>query len=86
VWEPVEGGYRILDRDAVDRCRDLVRVLWAEHARVRARIRDREHVLAREMPELAEAMVVTPVCAACGAPATRIELVAPGQLPAGRER
>ena len=33
------------------------------------------------MPEMAEAMVVTPLCAACGAPATRIELVAPGQLP-----
>jgi hypothetical protein len=32
------------------------------------------------MPEMAEAMVVTPLCAACGAPATRIELVAPGQL------
>ena len=34
------------------------------------------------MPEMAEAMVVTPLCAACGAPATRIELVGPGQLPA----
>jgi hypothetical protein len=34
------------------------------------------------MPQMAEAMVVTPPCAACGAPATRIELVGPGQLPA----
>jgi len=33
-------------------------------------------------PQMAEAMVVTPACAACGAPATRIELVGPGQLPA----
>ena len=34
------------------------------------------------MPEMAQAMVVTPPCAACRAPATRIELVAPDQLPA----
>jgi hypothetical protein len=81
VWERAEDGYRILDQDAVDRCRDLSRVLWADHARVRARIRDREHALAQDMPELAEAMVVAPPCAACGAAATRIELVAPGQLP-----
>jgi hypothetical protein len=38
------------------------------------------------MPEMAEAMVVTPPCADCGAPATRIELVAPGQLPAQWEQ
>jgi hypothetical protein len=86
VWEPAEGGYRILDRDAVDRCRDLVRVLWADQVRVRARIRDQEHAQAQLMPELAEAMVVTPACAACGQPATRIELVPPGQLPAEWER
>jgi hypothetical protein len=34
------------------------------------------------MPQMARTMVVTPLCAACGAPATRIELVGPGQLPA----
>jgi hypothetical protein len=38
------------------------------------------------MPEMAEAMVVTPACAACGAPGIRIELVAPVQLPAEWER
>jgi hypothetical protein len=86
VWEPAEGGYRIRDRDAVDRCRDLARVLWADHARVRARIRDQEHAQAQLMPELAQPIVVTPACAACGEPATRIELVAPGQLPAEWER
>jgi len=32
VWEPVAGGYRILDRDAVQRCRNLARLLWADHA------------------------------------------------------
>ena len=82
VWEWAKSGYRILDRDAVGRCQDLARELSGEAARVRARIRARDHARARLMPEMAEAMVVTPPCAACGDPATRIELVAPGQLPA----
>jgi len=82
VWERADGGYRILDRDAVGRCQDLARQLSGEAARVRARIRARDHARARLMPEMAQAMVVTPPCAACGAPATRIELVAPGQRPA----
>jgi len=86
VWERAGGGYRILDRDAVGRCQDLASQLSGEAARVRARIRARDHARAQLMPELAEAMVVTPLCAACGAPATRIELVGPGQLPAQWEQ
>jgi hypothetical protein len=82
VWERAGGGYRILDRDAVGRCQDLARQLSGEAARVRARIRARDQL----MPELARAMVVSPPCAACGTPATRIELVAPGQLPAQWEQ
>jgi hypothetical protein len=78
VWERAGGGYRILDQDAVGQCQDLARQLSGKAARVRARIRARDQL----MPEMAEAMVVTPLCAACGAPATRIELVGPGQLPA----
>jgi hypothetical protein len=31
---------------------------------------------------MAEAIVATPPCAACGAPSARVELVAPGELPA----
>jgi hypothetical protein len=82
VWERAGGGYRILDRDAVGRCQDLARQLSGQAARVRARIQARDHARAQLMPEMAEAMVVTPLCAACAAPATRIELVGPGQLPA----
>jgi hypothetical protein len=82
VWERADGGYRILDRDAVGRCQDLARQLSEQAARVRARIRARDHARAQLMPQMARAMMVTPLCAACGAPATRIELVAPGQLPA----
>jgi hypothetical protein len=85
VWEPVVGGYRILDQRAVRRCLDLACDLRREETRTRVRIRDREHWQAARMPEMAEAMVVTPACAACGAPVTRVELVAPGQLPAGWE-
>src|SRR4029077_12691369 len=70
VWERAGGGYRILDRDAVGRGHDLARQLSGEAARVRARIRARDHARAQLMPEMAEAMVVTPLCAACGAPAT----------------
>ena len=36
VWEQAEGGYRILDRDAVGRCQDLARQLSGQAARVRA--------------------------------------------------
>jgi hypothetical protein len=82
IWERAEGGYLILDRDAIGRCQDLARQLSGEAARSRSRIRARDHARAQLMPEMAQAMVVTPPCAACGAPATRIELVAPGQLPA----
>jgi hypothetical protein len=60
--------------------------LFGEAAQVRTRIRARDHARAQLMPEMAEAMVVTPLCAACGAPATRIELVGPGQLPAQWEQ
>ena len=76
------GGYRILDRDGVRRCQDLARELSGEAARVRARIQAWDHTRAQLMPELAQAMVVTPPCVACGVPASRIELVAPGQVPA----
>jgi hypothetical protein len=86
VWERADGGYRILDRDAVGLCQDLARQLSGQAARVRARIRARDQARAQLMPEMAEAMVVTPPCAACGAPATRIELVGPGQLPAQWEQ
>jgi len=82
VRERAAAGYRILDRDAVGRWQDLARQLCGEAARVRAQIRARDHARAQLMPEMARAMVVTPTCAACGAPATRIELVAAGQLPA----
>jgi len=68
VWEPVAGGYRILDQQAIQRCLDLACDLRREETRTRDRSREREHWQAMRMPEMAEAMVVTPACAACGPP------------------
>ncbi len=69
--------------EAVEVCLDQVRQIRGEDPQALAWERERE---ARVLAQMARAMVVTPPCAACGTPATRIELVAPGQLPAGREQ
>ena len=45
--------------------------------------RDRE---AQIRAQMAKPIVVTPPCAACGTPSARIELVAPGHLPAEWEQ
>ena len=83
VWERVDGGYRVLDWEAVEVCLDQVRQIRGEDPQALAWERERE---ARVLAQMATAMVVTPPCAACGTPATRIELVAPGQLPAEWEQ
>ena len=59
---------------------DLVRQRKGEDPRALAA--DQEHQ-AKIQARMAKPMVITPPCAACGAPAAHIELVAPGQLPAG---
>jgi len=46
---------------------------------------EREHE-ARVHAQMAQAMVVTPPCAVCGTPSARVELVAPGRLPAEWEQ
>lgn len=76
LWERAGGGYRILHRDLARQRKDEdPRALAAE----------REHQ-ARAWAQLARPIVATPPCAACGTPAARIELVAPGQLPAQWEQ
>ena len=77
MWERVDGGYRVLDWEAVEVCLDRVRQIRAEDPQALAWERDRE---AQVRAQMAKAMVVTPPCAACGIPSARIELVAPGQL------
>ena len=77
VWERVDGGYRMLDWEAVEVCLDQVRQIRGEDPQALAWERERE---ARVLAQMATAMVVTPPCAACGTPATRIELVAPGAV------
>ena len=80
TWERVGGGYRVLDWEAVEVCLGMVRQDNGEDPRALAW--DREHE-ARIQARMATPMVVTPPCAACGTPAAHIELLAPGQLPAG---
>ena len=79
TWERAGGGYRVLDWEAVEICLDLVRQDTGEDPRALAW--DREHEARMATP-----MAVTPPCAACGTPVAHIELLAPGQLPAGRHQ
>jgi hypothetical protein len=79
MWERVDGGYRVLDWEAVEVCLDLVRQRRGQDPQAAAWERDREALVQAQM---ATATVVTPPCAVCGIPSARIELVAPGQLPA----
>jgi hypothetical protein len=83
TWERVDGGYRVLDWEAVEVCLDQVRQRKGEDPQALARERDRE---AQMQAQMAEAMVVAPPCAVCGTPSVRVELVAPGQLPAEWEQ
>ena len=83
MWERVDGGYRVLDWEAVEICLDRVRERRGEDLQALAWESEREALVRAQM---AKAMVVTPPCAACGTPSARIELVAPGQLPAEWEQ
>jgi len=78
TWERVGGGYRVLDWEAAEVCLDQVRQDTGEDPRALAW--DREHE-ARIQARMATPMVVTPPCAACGTPATHIELLAPASCP-----
>jgi hypothetical protein len=79
MWDRTGGGYRILDYEAVQACQDLVR--QRKDADQRALAQEREHQ-ARAWAPMAKPVMVSPPCAACGTPSARIELVAPGTLPA----
>ena len=79
MWERVDGGYRVLDWEAVEVCLDQVCQRRGEDPQALAWERDCE---AKVQADLARPMVVTPPCAVCGTPSARVELVAPGQLPA----
>ena len=79
MWERVDGGYRVLDWEAVEVCLDQVCQRrgrtsrpWPGNGNTRPQVR----------AQMAQPMVVTPPCAVCGIPSARVELVAPGHLPA----
>jgi hypothetical protein len=78
LWERAAGGYRILDRTIAGAGPDQARQATSQDLHAPAREPGPE---ATDWGRLAEPGTVTPPCAACGSPAARIELVAPGQLP-----
>ena len=80
TWERAGGGYRVLDWEAVECALDRVRQDRGEDPQAVAADRDHE---AKIQARMAMPMLITPPCAACGAPSAHIELVGPGQLPAG---
>ena len=79
MWERIDGGYRVLDWEAVEVCLDQVRQRRGDDGQALAWEREREALVQAQM---AQAMVVTPPCAVCGTPSARVELIAPGRLPA----
>ena len=79
TWERVDGGYRVLDWEAVEVCLDQVRQRIGEDELALAWEREREALVQAYMTQ---PMVVTPPCAVCGIRSARVELVAPGHLPA----
>jgi len=83
MWQWVDGGYRVLDWETVEVCRDRVRQIRGEDPQALAWERDHE---AKVQASMAKPMMMTPPCAACGTPSARIELVAPGQFPAEWEQ
>jgi hypothetical protein len=83
MWQRTGGGYRVLDWEAVEICLDSVRLRNGEDPRALAWDADHEARFRASMPA---PIVVTPPCAACGTPSARIELTAPGHLPAGWEQ
>ena len=83
TWERVNGGYRVLDWEAVEICLDQVRQRTGEDQQALAWEREHEALVHAQM---AQPILVTLPCAACGTPSARIELVAPGQFPAEWEQ
>jgi hypothetical protein len=83
MWERVDGGYRVLDWEAVEVCLDQVRQRNGGDPQALAWERERE---AKIQAHLAQPVMVSPSCAICGTPAARVELVAPGHLPAQWEQ
>ena len=69
----------MLDWEAVEVCLDQVRQRRGDDGQALAWEREREALVQAQM---AQAMVVTPPCAVCGTPSARVELIAPGRLPA----
>ena len=80
TWERISDGYRVLDWESVEYALDGLRQRNGEDPKAIAEERDHE---ARSWAHMATPMAITVPCAACGNQAARIEILPPGQLPAG---
>jgi len=84
LWERVDGGYRVLDWEAVEVCLDNVRRRRGEDPFAMAWDQDNELKI---WAQRATPMAVSPPCSECGAPAISIQLVPPGhELAENHER
>ena len=81
--ERVDGGYRVLDWEAVEYALDeLCRRRKGEDPKALAEEHAHETTV---WAHLAKPIVVTSLCAVCGSLSARVEIVAPGKyLPSGR--
>jgi hypothetical protein len=80
TWERVDGGYRVLDWEAVGYALDGVcQRRQGEDPKALAGERDHE---TKAWALLAKPVIITPLCPVCGIVSARVETVAPGQMPA----
>jgi hypothetical protein len=78
-WKRISRGYRTLNPEAAEPRPDQQRQHPGQDPQALAP--EPEHP-ATDWARMAEPIMITPPCAACGTPSARIELVAPGALPA----
>ena len=83
MWERVDGGHRVLDWEAVEVCLDQVRQRNGGDPQALAWERECE---AKIRAHMAQPVMASPACAICGTPSARVEVVAPGHLPAQWEQ
>ena len=81
MWERIDGGYRVLDWEAVEICLDRVRETRGEDPLALAWEQERE---ARFQAQMATTMVVTPPCAVCGIPSAASSSSPPDTCPPSR--
>jgi hypothetical protein len=84
TWERIDGGYRVLDWEGVEYALDAVcRLRNGEDPEALAEEHAHE---TKVLAHLAKPVVVTSMCAVCPDFSARVEIVAPGKMPAEWEK